>query len=350
MLRREQKQSADTRTDMNGEFVVATEKGDKDLALLLRTALRRFGKYLALAGLAAALVATAHHPGSGDDGGGSDDGPVLRSVRAPIARAPLDDQRTNVALRPPADRADRAEWRVLTRGEIAQRLECDYGRERPVHSAAAWIGMREAYVAVVGPDAATLDLAPDVSDERGGLDGLATAFRFPVEVRQSPGKGRGIFALKAMKRGEVLYDFSQSAQFQRPEEYAEFLRILRPDLACDVLMWSYVQDFGAGDGPGALRSSLKDKIALRMVTDLDPGSFCNDGHRGNGNMAWLDAKGRIAEGHDHLPHPDLLRKDGTVREDAVRGAPLVAVRDVPEGGELYCIYGQFSEGTSRFMK
>ena len=328
--------------EMATEYVVATEKGDKNLVLLLRSATRRFGKHIVLGGLAIAAAskalatlgvrtasdAPALAPRAVGDACG--DGKYARMANA------------NVALRPPGDWPDCEAWRSLSRVQIARRLQCDFKTKRPVHDDATWLGMREIYVAIVGADFATLDPDAGVPDDSDAPAPFVTAFKLPVEVRQSPGKGRGIFVLEDVKRGEVLYDFSQSAQFKTAEDYAEFLRVLRPDLGCDVMIWSYVQDFGTRR-PGA-------RPDLRMVTDLDAGSFCNDGNRDNGNAAWLNDEGKLFRGLNHPPHVEMVRKDGTVRQDAVRSAPFVAVKDIRKGQELYCIYGQFSVQSKKFMK
>lgn len=201
--------------------------------------------------------------------------------------------------------------------------------------------MREAYISVVGETEATVELDDSRTYE--------TAFRLPFEVRYSGDKGRGIFAMKDVKKGEVLYDFSVSAQFRKASEFAEFLRIIKPDLACDVLMWSYVQYFGEG----YLTYQEAQYADLRIITDLDPGSFCNNGHTSGGNMAWLDADGDVwnekaakINKPEGINHANITRKNGSVRQDAVKSAPLVAVRDINKGEELLCIYSQFSEGLS----
>eukprot|EP00535_Pseudo-nitzschia_heimii_P012849 CAMPEP_0197194682 /NCGR_PEP_ID=MMETSP1423-20130617/29693_1 /TAXON_ID=476441 /ORGANISM="Pseudo-nitzschia heimii, Strain UNC1101" /LENGTH=135 /DNA_ID=CAMNT_0042648143 /DNA_START=390 /DNA_END=794 /DNA_ORIENTATION=+ len=135
--------------------------------------------------------------------------------------------------------------------------------------------MREAYISVVGKDVASVEL--------DSFRTFHTAFQVPFEVRQSAGKGRGIFAMKEIRKGELLYDFSQSAQFKKASEFAEFLRIIRPDLACDVLMWSYVQYFGDHPDSPSDEEYYND---LRIITDLDPGSFCNNGGKTDATMAW----------------------------------------------------------------
>ena len=256
--------------------------------------------------------------------------------------------KNNVSVRPKDSMPDHEIWHTLTRKQMDKKfLKCKWDAVRPAHDEATWIGMREAYIAVLGTKKATVEL-----DSRRTF---YTAFQKEFEVRQSPGKGRGLFAMEDVKKGEVLYDFSQSGQFSKGSQFAEFLRILQPELACDVLMWSYVQYFGEG-----LLSSDSDEYAqqekeLRIVTDIDPGSFCNNGGRGEGNTAWLNAKGKVARGDigngqtDNPPHPYIVRRDGT-KLSTKKSSPLVALRDIAKGEELLCIYSQFSEGLGHMIK
>ena len=162
----------------------------------------------------------------------------------------------------------------------------------------------------------------------------------PFEARQSPGKGRGLFALKDIPKGTPLYDFSQSAQFRTKSEFVEFLRILKPNLACDILIWAYGQDFGENDNE-----------SLRIVVDLDPGSYCNDSSFQKGNMGWLGPFGNIAGAfkEDYPAFAKIIRSNGTVRQDAFKSAPLVATKNINKGDELLCMYAQFSEGLEKMV-
>eukprot|EP00527_Entomoneis_sp_CCMP2396_P002033 CAMPEP_0198141608 /NCGR_PEP_ID=MMETSP1443-20131203/4597_1 /TAXON_ID=186043 /ORGANISM="Entomoneis sp., Strain CCMP2396" /LENGTH=72 /DNA_ID=CAMNT_0043804409 /DNA_START=143 /DNA_END=358 /DNA_ORIENTATION=- len=70
------------------------------------------------------------------------------------------------------------------------------------------------------------------------------------------------------------------------------------------------------------------------MTDLDSGSFCNDGGAEDGNMAWNSD----SDLYRPVPLTDATRKD------TVKSHPLVALKDIKEGEQLLCRYGQFSEG------
>lgn len=223
----------------------------------------------------------------------------------------------------------------LMHDSLARQYGCDFGAERPVHGPETWAAMRLAYVETVGPRRSTLE-----GDD--ALDGASTAFRVPFEVRQSPGMGRGLFATEAVGAGLVMYDFSRTAQFWEAEEFTMFLSAIGTELACDVLMWSYVQELGGTEAGGASGSPGPEATSassdLRIMTDLDPGSFCNNGDGGaGGNMGWRAAGG----GPSPAPLP---ASDGTARADTVKSAPLIALRDIEAGEEILCSYGQFSEG------
>ncbi len=290
------------------------EKGKKTISSLALVA-RRWWKY----GLLCAFLVTSRWN-------------VGRMTESQSLRGQISYK--NVALRPATTLPDENAWVLLSRDEIMKDLECDYQQEREIHDPDVWIGMREAYISVVGKDQATVELdTPRTFD---------TAFQVPFEVRQSPGKGRGLFALRDISKGMIMYDFSQSAQFRNQVEFKEFLRIIKPDLACDVLMWSYVYGF-KNKGP---------EKSLRIVTDLDPGSFCNDGHRTKTNMAWLGPSGNLSwEREEEFPaDAQIVQNNGLVRQDAVKAAPLVAATDIQKGDEILCFYAQFSEGMGKMFQ
>jgi len=254
-----------------------------------------------------------------------------------------DVNNNNIALRSTKkNRApDALKWVNMTRDEMSDELECDYEKEGRVHQTETWVGMREAYISVVGEKIATIQNRSIVSSKSTSISLLfETAFQIPFEVRQSPGMGRGLFALQNVKKGTILYDFSQTAQFRNGNDFAEFLRILQPELSCDVLQWSYVQDLS--DGFTTKEMILQPFGPLRIMTDLDPGSFCNNGGHSKGNLGWIISNDNPENNNTTAP---IIG-----RQDTVKSAPLVALRDINANEELLCIYSQFSEGLSKMIK
>ncbi|OEU09847.1 hypothetical protein FRACYDRAFT_248097 [Fragilariopsis cylindrus CCMP1102] len=260
-----------------------------------------------------------------------------------------DNNNNNIALRKVKSRPNKAKWMNMTRNAWHEELGCDKLTIRPVHTPEVWIGMREAYISVVGQEMATVPStttsslsSSELSESSESLKAslFKTAFQIPFEVRQSPGMGRGIYTLIDVKKGQLLYDFSQTAQYRYANEFAEFLRIITPDLACDVLMWSYVQELSEG----YTEKMSNDYGPFRIMTDLDPGSFCNNGGTSKGNMAWIITTTTTSTTTNHKTAPIIGRYD------TVKSAPLVALRDIDAGEELLCIYSQFSEGLNKMIE
>ena len=257
----------------------------------------------------------------------------------------------NIALRIVKSRPNQAKWMNMTREAWHEELGCDELTIRPVHTPEIWIGMREAYISVVGQEKATvpsttttttISSLPSSSSKSSSESSIfKTAFQIPFEVRQSPGMGRGIYTLIDVKKGQLLYDFSQTAQYRDANEFAEFLRIITPELACDVLMWSYVQDLSEG----YTEKMSNDYGPFRIMTDLDPGSFCNNGGKSKGNMAWIITSPTSSTTTTNRKTAPMIG-----RYDTVKSAPLVALRDIDAGEELLCIYSQFSEGLNRMIE
>ena len=97
------------------------------------------------------------------------------------------------------------------------------------------------------------------------------------------------------------------------------------------------------------QDNAEKRAKRRIVTDLDPGSFCNNGGWKGANMAWLNDGREIASDDQDQTHPHITRKNGSVME-TVKSAPLVAVRDIEKGEELLCYYSSFSEGLQLMIK
>jgi hypothetical protein len=64
-------------------------------------------------------------------------------------------------------------------------------------------------------------------------------FQVPVEIRFTPGVGRGVFATTPIKEGTVVWKPFNTAQFDTAVEFRRFLHHLPKKFACDILIWSY---------------------------------------------------------------------------------------------------------------
>jgi hypothetical protein len=185
-------------------------------------------------------------------------------------------------------------WTSYTMGEIWEHLNCDKVLEqgRPIHGKEIWKEMRELYISIVGHEKSTV----------GSLDSDYNGFVQPYYVRHNQ-YGRGIYAGMDIPEGSLIWQNIRSAQFSDGASYREFVRRLRPDLACDVWQWSYVD--------------YDNKINV----DLDEGALCNDG----GDEGNID----IDEKRSGL---------FPVRP----GIQLFASTNISQDEELLCNYGGFS--------
>lgn len=139
-----------------------------------------------------------------------------------------------------------------------------------------------------------------------------------------PEKGRGVFATNTVKKGTLIWTSHKhySARFPDAGMYRQFLRALPPDLACDVLLWSYVEDLGSPKSP-----------QLIITTDLNDGALMN--------TQWYDTDpedntGYVLEWSN--THPGNWKQN------------LFALRDIEVGEELLLYYGDFAtaEGWEEF--
>jgi len=261
--------------------------------------------------------------------------------------------RMSRVLRSVESRHHNETWLEKTPDEMKEFLGCADRTHFPINDEDTWIGMREVYVSIVTEERSTLEWTPPTTTTTKQLPpsasasaaptsasasnhALATGIKIPYEVRMSPGKGRGVFATTAIRKGELIYDSSLSAQFHDMDDFYEFLRILRPDLACDVMMWSYVVFYDSGP-----RSAYEDTDfeRNRIVTDLDAASYTNDGGLTGSNHGWLDDSGEFPSEPGIFPEPIPIPG----RPGKRKSPPMVALRDIEAGEELLCVYDQFGE-------
>jgi hypothetical protein len=184
-----------------------------------------------------------------------------------------------------------------TRKELWKHLDCDdiVEKELPIHSQETWTDMRRRYISIVGLENSTV----------GNLHSEYNGFAQPYYVRHNQ-YGRGIYAAVDIPQGALVWQGLRTAVFDNADQFRKFLKQLTPELACDVLQWSYVDFSGTID------------------VDLDEGSFCNNGGKKRSNI-----------GYDNQRLEKFPIKDGS---------QLFALRDISADEELLCDYGSFTSG------
>ena len=143
-------------------------------------------------------------------------------------------------------------------------------------------------------------------------DGLVA----PIRPGQTDdGKGRGAFAARDIARGEQTYGgLGHYAVFRDGESFRRFLAALPDEEACDVLIWSWTQMID-GAGPNASAAPL-------LLSVLDDNALQNAGSYENA------APPNTGCPEDRQP---------------CRPFDEFALRDIREGEELLCNYGDFAE-------
>jgi hypothetical protein len=122
------------------------------------------------------------------------------------------------------DNFNRDDWvdknETKTLADLWFTLDCDYLYQKPrsIPTKADFKTSIELYNSLV-----------DLSDH---LDPDLETFRIKTEVKQSEGKGRGVFASESVKKGSILRT-TDSAYFETGDEYREFIIGLEKDFACD---------------------------------------------------------------------------------------------------------------------
>ena len=158
--------------------------------------------------------------------------------------------------------------------ELSCKTLFEEGGPRPVHSTSTWVLLRGVYYGIVGPKYATIEYTEVPADGSG--------FLVPVEVKHVPGKGRAVMAAEDIPEGTKVWDNTFTARFPSPVYFRRFLSTLPRDLACDVMIWSYVEDYAWDDDD-------EDNEQPTISVDLDEGTFLNTESPGKGEMKNVDS-------------------------------------------------------------
>ena len=179
-------------------------------------------------------------------------------------------------------------------------------KTRPIPDEATWKLIRETYRKVKQDSLDDWD-----NDILEAFAAGSTAFYVPFEVRQTEGKGRGLFATQRILKGACVRE-DRSGHFVSESQWREFLASLPHDLAADAVSWAYVEEYEG-----------KQAVCL----DLDEGSLMN-------------------HGEDLRACCLFKQKEGTANlEEREHGGKwhLHASRDIQPDEELLCDYDDFHD-------
>ena len=145
----------------------------------------------------------------------------------------------------------------------------------------------------------------------------------PLEIRQSKLGGRGLFVVQTepVPAGTPVYEATRYGIFRTESQWKRFLDLLPGEiLRRDVVVWSYVLDWGSG---------------LEVVAvDLDEGSLMNHGALDDDGD---DDAAAVSESSSAL---GKTRERANIRYCNETGC-YIAIRDIQPSDELLCDYASF---------
>ena len=214
---------------------------------------------------------------------------------------------------------DPDDWYRYSYWELHAYFSCAYEftKSKPIPSPERWNEIRSYYHQFVAEDLEDWPL----ENEKEPRSYVYTEgeYRPPMEPFQSGFKGRGLRANRFIARGELVFKATNNTIiFTHGHTWRKFLFALYErngeeeekldgEMACDVLVWSWIQQMVPG-GP------------LVIVMDLDNGSLMNEGREDEG---WED------------PNVKCGKEDWCDFE-------YYAIKDIEEGEEILCDYREFA--------
>lgn len=185
----------------------------------------------------------------------------------------------------------------------------------PIPPAEAWTSGREVYRSMFAyKDISREPDAPIPDDSPNG-------FSVSVEVKQSPGKGRGIFAAQDIQKGEMIWSSKNSLLFnENGVEYKKFLMAVDPEFVCNVLQCSSME--GRQNRRGA-------QLEYFISTDMEESCFVNEVSMGESVTMGCDEE---------------------AAKDVQGGCPYndFALHDIKKGDEILMSYGDFAYSWDSF--
>lgn len=180
---------------------------------------------------------------------------------------------------------------------------------RPIPDEETWRMIHEAYKTVKG----TTD--PDDEFLYQAIDAKDNGFKIPFKVRQSPGKGRGIFCTEFVPKGVCVCQ-DRSGRFYTEKQWREFLSLLPHDLAKDCVDWAYCEEH---------------KGVKAVHLDLCEAALTNHGKPQHSRWAKLRCFSKSGE-------------RANLKEKLIDDKwCYVAARDLEAGEELLCDYEDFHD-------
>jgi len=154
-----------------------------------------------------------------------------------------------------------AGWERMSFDFIWNVMDCAPLRDdpyKPLPTLEDWTTMREVYTQVVEPALKFLDPIPPTKGYTYEKSEDGEALPPPYYARTSPGKGRGLFATRNIKEGELVHRGGHESDVVFPDgvSWRRYVFTLPNRLACTISDWNWTQ-------------RLEDGGPLRMIVNLN---------------------------------------------------------------------------------
>lgn len=178
----------------------------------------------------------------------------------------VDDRKARFTrTRPKRTKKIPKDWDTYSFEDVYRHFHCwSHARDntKPIPSLEQWLFLRKQYNEYVDGSVFFNDPIPPtqgytLSDDKPP----------PFYPKLSPGKGRGLFASRDIKKGEIVHDGTNSdVVFPDAKSFRRFLFALPRTMSCDMMEWTWTQQLHE-DGPYHICLSIN--IASLMNTESD---------------------------------------------------------------------------------
>ena len=129
------------------------------------------------------------------------------------------------------------DWESWSFYDIHHGLKCSkhaHDMDKPLPDMEFWTYYRNVYKNVVDKNVVQFD---DPIPPTEGYTLTTNGEKQPYYAKRSPGKGRGLFASRDIKKGEVVHDGTNSDVIMSGKDFRRFLFALPQKMACDATEW-----------------------------------------------------------------------------------------------------------------
>jgi hypothetical protein len=197
----------------------------------------------------------------------------------------------------------------------------------PPYSIEHWVELRRIYQQSVERSSLGAKWDQLFKEGEDGKIVENTGFLVPVNVSDSPGKGKGVFASKPIKNGQKLWDNRYRGVFDNECSARKFFNVLSEEEACSGMFWGYTNNFyGRG---------------FQFMLDLDGHGYINDCAEEDRNVQH-HFDGEVESDDYRLPRFFFrgIDDETMIQRNDPGAYGLYATRDIEEGEELCFPYSE----------